>query len=164
MGKYSKIMKKLTKDVFRDITSLGGLPLLGILFLFLIAYDVRQAVFFGIGIALIVIIGVLIKIMSPKKRPDGQTHTNIIEKIDAGSFPSLHAARTLFTGLFFALLVGDLYLSVLITLLVLLIGASRVYRKRHYWIDIAGGYVLGIVVWFIMTQIRTLSIMGLGLF
>ena len=136
----------------RDITSLANpLILLMVPFIFL----GTSKAFYVLLIALLIneIVASLIKIVFPKKRPTGQAYTNIIEKIDAGSFPSLHASRI--TLVYFTLVSNTTNNSIKIVCIsvVILVILSRIKLKKHYWIDVFGGFVLGILIWWLSQNI-----------
>src|SRR5690554_466296 len=143
------------KEWARDITSLaspllllfvpfiilGGSPAFGYLLLLLLANEV---------------IGSLIKIFFHKPRPDGQAYKGILEKIDAGSFPSLHASRITIVYLTLFSHVTDIYIKVAFLILMVAVMISRVILKRHFIKDIIGGFVIGMLLWWISNQYLTL--------
>jgi membrane-associated phospholipid phosphatase len=131
----------------RDITSLANpLILVFVPFVFL----QTSSSFFTLLLALLVneVVGSLIKLFFHKKRPNGQTYSGLLEKIDAGSFPSLHASRitlvylTLFTN------AENTILKCVFITVILLVILSRVKLKKHFWIDVLGGLVLGGILWY----------------
>jgi len=64
-------------------------------------------------------------------------YTNWKEKFLAGSFPSLHSERT-FLLFLFALHFINYYVTLGFLSFWILIAYSRVYLKKHFWIDIYG--------------------------
>ncbi len=102
-------------------------------------------------IALLVneIVASLIKIIFPKKRPNGQTYKTILEKIDAGSFPSIHASRITLVYLTLFLNTDILLIKIVFLLIIALVALSRILLKKHYLIDVIGGFCLGIAIWYI---------------
>ena len=88
----------------------------------------------------------------------------LIEKIDSSSFPSMHSTRSMIL----ALTIIDLYekinktnitnlhytnniIILILTITILLsIGLSRIYLKKHYLIDIVAGWILGIIIYTII--------------
>ena len=133
----------------RDITALASpLILLFVPFVFLQA----SPAFYRLLLALLVneVIGSIIKILFPKKRPNGQTYTTLLEKIDAGSFPSLHASRI---TLVYLTLFSNTENNVLKTVflgVILLVILSRVKLKKHFWTDVLGGFILGGLLWYLL--------------
>ena len=137
-----------SKEWARDITSLAS-PLI-LLFVPLIVLGPTSSYAYLLLVLLAnEIIGSLIKIFFHKSRPDGQAYKGILEKIDAGSFPSLHASRITIVYLTLFSHVTDIYIKVAILLMMLAVMISRVLLKRHFIIDIVGGFVIGVFLWWL---------------
>lgn len=91
-------------------------------------------------------IGILVRILYFKERPEKKQYNNILEKIDASSFPSMHASRatilliTLSTYFNF-----ELKITTFLTLIWGTILYARIHKKRHDYKDIIGGTLLGII-------------------
>jgi len=87
-----------------------------------------------------------IKFIYPKERPMPMPKNNLYQKYLAGSFPSVHTARI--TA--FSAAVGSFYtngISFLIALLaVSCVGYSRIYLKKHYFVDVLAGFLIGAVI------------------
>lgn len=149
MKRYKKIIKKQIDEGFRDITTLGSLPFISSTILILILINFKSALIIFIGLILIEAIGALIKIIFYKKRPNHQSYSNIIEKIDSGSFPSIHSARSILIALAISLLLSSGIIVGFMFLCVFLVGVSRVYLKKHFIVDIIGGYIFGFLSWYI---------------
>jgi len=90
----------------------------------------------------------LIKLIYWKPRPTKKGYRNWKEKIENGAFPSIHSARAAFTSLvlFGALLqLGPLWPGILVGLAFYFpIAYSRIYLKKHDWIDILFGTLIGV--------------------
>ena len=99
----------------------------------------------GFIITAVVVVG--IRLVYFKPRPVKQQYHNLIEKIDASSFPSWHLARALYLALILGKVMGNLVVPIFIALLV---GYSRLYLKKHDWIDLIGGMVLAGVTYLIV--------------
>lgn len=108
-------------------------------------------VFYTLLLALLVneILGSVIKIIFPKKRPNGQTYSTLLEKIDAGSFPSLHASRITLVYLTLFSNTENIVLKIVFILVILLVILSRIKLKKHFWTDVLGGFVLGVLLWYL---------------
>ncbi len=91
MASNSFFIKTKAKAWLQDISALAN-PILLLTIPFLIIGN--QKLYLKLLFALLIneIVGSVIKVLFPKKRPDGQTYNTLLEKIDAGSFPSLHAS------------------------------------------------------------------------
>lgn len=136
------------KDWIRDFTSLGN-PII----LLFVPFAVlgAQTLYFKLLLALLAneVFCSLIKLFFHKPRPDGQAYKGILEKIDAGSFPSIHASRI--SLVYFTLFHQATSLSLKIAFLAVIavVAYSRVALKRHFWTDIIGGIIIGISIYFI---------------
>ncbi len=96
---------------------------------------------------------VLIRIFYFKDRPRKETHSNFIERIDASSFPSLHSARIVFLAMLFSVHFANQYVTILCTAVAALVSYSRIYLKKHDWIDVLGGAVVGVATYFLVAKI-----------
>lgn len=132
----------------RDFTSLAN-PLILLFVPFAVLGPSK--IFYVLLIALLAneIVGSVIKVIFPKKRPTGQTYKNILEKIDAGSFPSLHTSRI--TVVYLTLFAATSFLSLKIAfiIVIILVGFSRVFLKKHYPVDVLGGLVCGLLIFWL---------------
>lgn len=133
----------------RDITSLANpLVLLFVAFIFL----GNSSNFYTLLLALLVneVIGSIIKIIYPKKRPNKQTYNTLLEKIDAGSFPSLHTSRITLTYLSLFSNTTQLEIKIVLILAISLVILSRIVLKKHFWTDVLGGFILGVAIWYLI--------------
>ena len=136
-------------EYIRDLTALGNPFLL----LFIAVFSLIQFDTFG-SIMPVLILGFLaneifcsgIKFFWHKPRPNGQKFDNAFEKIDAGSFPSIHAARISFVyaNIAYPYYLMDKFLPVLLCILIIaLVGYSRIFLKKHFLTDVIAGYIIG---------------------
>jgi len=135
-------------DWSRDITSLAN-PLILVLVPFI--FIGPKAEFYTLLVALAVneFLGSLIKIVFPKTRPNGQKYSNLLEKIDAGSFPSLHSSRIVIVYLSMFSFADNLIMKVLFLLVILGVVLSRINLKKHFLSDVIGGLVIGTIIWYV---------------
>jgi len=138
-------------DWIRDFTSLGN-PLILLLVPFAVLGP--QDTFFKLLIALFVneLFCSLIKLIFHKSRPDGQAYKGILEKIDAGSFPSIHASRITLVYLTLFNFAELISLKIIFILVILIVTYSRVSLKRHFWADIFGGIAIGSIIFYLFDQ------------
>jgi len=87
-----------------------------------------------------------------KPRPNPMNYSNWFEKVEAGSFPSLHSART-FLIFLFSFFWTNIFVSFLFFIFWLLISYSRIYLKKHYYIDILGWLILASLLYFSLYSI-----------
>ena len=140
-----RLFEKHLNDFFRDITAFGGLwgycTLVILTAVMVGTYFAAQLV---VALVIIYASAIIIRLLYFKERPNHERHKSVLERIDASSFPSIHAARITSMAYLFARQVPELMIPSV--LLALLVCASRVYLRKHFVIDVVGGIVLGIVV------------------
>ena len=87
-----------------------------------------------------------IKYLYPKKRPIPMPSETLVQKYFAGSFPSVHTARiTAFSVA--VILSANGITAILIGLFAMAgVGYSRIYLKKHYFIDVMAGFGIGAVL------------------
>jgi len=105
---------------------------------------------FLLGLLLIEVIGDTIKALFHKQRPNKQTYKTLLEKIDAGAWPSQHSARAAFSGMGLWMYFDILALKVFAVLFALLVCYSRIYLKKHDEKDVLSGLVFGLVVGYLV--------------
>jgi membrane-associated phospholipid phosphatase len=99
-----------------------------------------------------------IKFFWHKPRPDGQQFDNGFEKIDAGSFPSIHSSRISFVYLSLGYIQyqnGNEFLLPVFLTVIAVVGYSRYFLKKHFFVDIMAGFCFGILfflLFFILFQ------------
>lgn len=140
------------REWMRDFTSLAS-PLILVFVPFIVMGPGRPYYVLLGALAVNEALGSIIKIVFPKKRPTGQTYSNTMEKIDAGSFPSLHAARITLVYLTLFAFASLPIMKVLFILVIVVVCVSRVLLKKHFWTDVAGGIVMGSLVFYASTFI-----------
>ena len=142
--KMHKTVKYVIDEVIKDITRFGSLVFYVFLLLFVLAFQEIQLfwqLLFGFFVTLLGV--VVIRMIYFKNRPRKQQHTNFVERIDASSFPSLHAARVTFLFVVFALTVANIYFTIIIAKISILVLYSRIHLKKHDWKDLLAGMILG---------------------
>lgn len=149
-----KFLQKQLQDFWRDITSIGSTLLYFIITLPFFAADKTSiALQLITGYFLIYLVAGAIKLVYFKNRPAKENYTNFAEKIDASAFPSIHSARTIFM----ALTLGKMFDTTIITAFFLAVTAlvcySRIAIKKHYWSDVIGGIVLGLLTFLIINKL-----------
>ena len=137
--------KLIAKKFFEEMTFFGGIAFyLFVIILLLIFEKLFFAFRLFLGLIIIYFIVFVIRLFYFKHRPKKIEHTNFLEKIDASSFPSVHAARITFLFLFAIFLSGpDVVIKLIAGLVFLLVLYSRIYLFKHDLIDILGGVVVG---------------------
>ncbi len=149
-----KIIKELTKKIVRrilkDTTILGGTFFYLLTTLFLYFTQKQTAIKLIVALITTYIIISFIRIIYFKDRPKKKKYNNIIEKIDASSFPSMHATRIIILALaLINIYKNNIILTTIITITII-VGISRIYLKKHYIIDVIAGYILGLIIYLIL--------------
>ena len=146
----AKSTHKFIHMLFRDITTFGGeifYVLILICTLALQKYSLFWLLVWGNLISIIVVL--LTRTFYFKPRPNKQTYSNWLEKMDASSFPSLHTARIWFLALMFVQFFE--YVIPITTVLIFLAtitSYSRIYLKKHDWVDVIAGLFLAIILFY----------------
>lgn len=137
--------------MFKELTSLGGSVFYGlILLLTLLVGEIDLFIKLLIGYFFSLLIVILIRTFYFKNRPNKQKHQNYLEKIDASSFPSWHATRAIFLALLFSYFFVNRYVTTSLIIMALFVSYSRIKLKKHDWVDVLGGLILGIVTFLLV--------------
>ena len=131
-------------EVIRDFTSFGN-PFILFLISYLVLGPSKYLLLILIGLILIEIACNFIKLVYHKERPKKASHSNILEKINAGSFPSIHTARSSFVFLTLILLSNSFIQRLLFLILLIVVGVSRVFLRKHFKVDVIMGCFIGIL-------------------
>jgi len=126
----------------RDLTSLANPIILLLLPLCFLRWTPEYKMLL-IALFINELVGSLIKFFFHKPRPDGQKYSNALEKIDAGSFPSLHSSRIAVVYLTLAYLAPNIGFRLLFLAVIIVVGYSRIFLKKHFLADVIGGYFFG---------------------
>jgi len=146
-----KTIKKFTALLFRDLTSLGSIVFSVFLMLLLLILKENQLFWMLlVGTIATFVLTIIIRTIYFKNRPKKQEFRNYVEKIDASSFPSLHAARSVFLVLLFVYFFQSTIMTMFLIIMGLLVIYSRVFLKKHDWKDLSWGAILGAVVYWLV--------------
>ena len=112
---------------------------------FLILYlDVVVGVFYFIALIFSYLITVIIRLLYYKPRPKKIENKGFMTRISESSFPSAHIQRAILIAYYlFVLYPFSLLFSIFF---VVLVGVSRVFKERHYSIDVYGGVFVILVI------------------
>ena len=130
-------------EIIEDFSSFGDPIILSLIWLMIFKLSVNYLLIFIFGMIFIEIIGSAIKIFFFKDRPERMDYKTTLDKVYAGSFPSIHVARATFVFSF----ISTIYTGVLVILFSLIMAGvsfSRLYLRKHYIEDVFGGFVLGL--------------------
>lgn len=97
-------------------------------------------------ITAIVVVGLvtqMLKRIIRRQRPSKEVQSKYVSKLDLWSFPSGHAGRMACSALMFMLLFPKI--GWIIPIWAILVGYGRIVIRAHYFLDILGGTILGII-------------------
>lgn len=142
--KYNRFFRREYDEHVRDFSAFGSFLILIIIFsLFLKGKQFLAAI---AGLLITSGIGNIIKLLFHKKRPKHIHYSNTLERIQSGSFPSIHSANIMYAGLVIIRNYNSFIVDAIFTLVILLVGYSRCHLKKHFLKDVIGGYIIGILV------------------
>ena len=148
----NKTIQTISDVAFRDITTFGGAIFYTILVVSLFLFHQQKLAFILLaGFIITLFITVIIRLLYFRPRPVKQEFHNIIERIDASSFPSLHTSRAIFLAGIGISYSPSFLFSLFCMLSAALIIYSRIHLKKHDGIDVLGGIVVGLgTLWGVM--------------
>lgn len=138
--------KSVLNDFFSSITAFGSPVFYILVILVLIKINAFLALKMFWALVFVELICVGIKLIYKKERPVPQERDNIYNKIDANSFPSIHSARVSLMAVMISFFYKDAFIIIASALIMLFVGYSRIYLKRHHFIDVFCGFLVGIAI------------------
>jgi undecaprenyl-diphosphatase len=144
--------KKIKQIVVEDMSFFGSFVFAGFFCLLLVFTPYFWLAFFSMVVVHILVI--LLRFVFPKSRPKKQKAVSFLERIDASSFPSLHASRISIIAVISW--VVSPYFGLLGSCLALGVGISRVLLRKHYVVDVIVGYILGVALTLGVLAVRNL--------
>ncbi len=137
--------------LFRDITAFGGAFFYALIVMLALAFNhATFAIDLILGFLFSLLILVPIRLLYFRNRPRKQNYSNFFERIDASSFPSWHTARIMFLAITAIFYFQNTFLSIILVILAVLVCYSRIYLRKHDWVDLLGGIVLAAVTYWIV--------------
>ncbi len=140
------IFGKVVDVVMEDASAIGGLVIQGLLVV--VFWRSRHPGWKALmaGFVAAHLVTYIIRSVFFRNRPKKRGHTNTIERLDASSFPSLHAART-GASMGLLMLMFDQLVPVFGGLIVL-VAVSRISLKHHdIWDVLSGLFLGGLIAW-----------------
>jgi len=137
------------KELWHQISAFGGIALSGfaVVFSYIIGLKVLSLQFLTeIILALLVVI--LIRSFYFKQRPDKTTYKSWVGKLDASSFPSMHAMRVFGLATILSINFPRPAIISLSALIAVSVSVSRLIMKRHHISDVIVGGILGVLIGF----------------
>jgi membrane-associated phospholipid phosphatase len=143
----TKIIKNITDIFFKQITDFGGM------FFYLLVLGAclflnELKLFFNLFLSLFFVmsLSISIKWFYFKDRPKKQKATNLFERLDASSFPSVHSMRVLSVAFWLSFFFNNILFTIYSSAVAAIVMYSRIYLKKHYFIDILGGVIFSLII------------------
>ncbi len=145
---------------WRDVTGFGSL-ILFIVFIIgsyaLGEYGLAQQLF--AALFLCYLIAFPIKVFFFKRRPDNQQYSNLLEKFDAASFPSVHSMRAVSLAMVLSAYANNVIFTILVIIITAGVMYTRVRLKKHFPVDVFWGTMLGGVIGYVVCYTGFLSVL-----
>lgn len=134
-------------DFLTDIKAFGGTPVFvfAIAFSFLVGFELLALQLF-VGYVVSMALTALVRTFYFRRRPDKTGYRGFLSRLDASSFPSLHAMRAFVLATLLYLRFPGVWVGFLLVVFALSTAVIRVVTKRHHVSDVVVGSVLGIVL------------------
>lgn len=141
------VIKMQTREFLEDLKAFGGLPiyLFSIALFFILGY-VSMTVRLTVGLFIAYALTSSIRFVFFRRRPDKQRFKGLAQKIDASSFPSLHAMRASCLAVLLILFFNNVLITVVAIVAAICVALVRVLQKRHFASDVIAGLFFGVLV------------------
>ena len=147
-----KLLKKWYDEIIRDITTLGGVMFAILIIPVILITKPVLLVPYITAHLLFHVTSYAIKHFFYKDRPKKQMHYSIFSRIDASSFPSIHAGKAVMNLGTLAKIYPTTEIYLLITLLIIGVMYSRIELKKHDWKDVMSGALLALIIFVIILR------------
>ena len=142
----------MIKEVIADISAWGGAGMYGLvsILIFALYLDSGNTDYYNLFWRLVIagalchIIAYISRATHFSPRPDKQPAKNFLEKIDASAFPSIHSARAASLAIIFMNFFSSPWASTTLLVAAITVPIMRVVLKRHYFVDVLFGFILGL--------------------
>ena len=128
-------------------SSFFGSSIFSIIFGILTLYvEIYTGLFYFTVLFFIYLITAIIRYFYYKPRPDNLSKKNytLLQSLSESSFPSAHIQRVMLIS--YTLILLNIWFIFIGLVISLLVAYSRIFNKRHYWIDVFGGGVIVLIL------------------
>jgi membrane-associated phospholipid phosphatase len=138
---------KAIANLLNHISALGSKEITTLIPIFFYLINQKQlAIKIFIGLIIVYTIGIIIRLIYNKERPKQKPRNNLLQKIDANSFPSMHSTRSTYILLILLQYFQyEIKISIFLSIIYITILYARIHKKQHDYIDLIGGIILGII-------------------
>ena len=149
-GSIESLINKKTTSIVKVLTYFGSAyPFILLIVLSLFLKDKKYFKYLSINLILITVLNITMKSLFARPRP---LDISLVEETGY-SFPSGHSLTSMaFYGLLIYLITTSnlsrklkIILNIILSLLILIVGLSRIYLGVHYFTDVIGGFLLAII-------------------
>jgi len=141
-----EFIRKLVSEIVTQVSSFGGIVFYSVILATVLFIDITLFLKLFLGLIIGMIFGIGIKHLFFKDRPKREKYSSKLEKIDASSFPSIHAIRIFTLSAILSLYFKNIFLIIIFTFLSLLVCYSRIQLEKHYFKDVFWGAIIGIII------------------
>jgi len=134
------------QQFWKNITRLGNISSVLPIALVFLLWERVLGVKLLLGLIFIYAVAVIIRLVYFKERPKKRPIHTLYQKVDASSFPSVHAARAFFFAMTIARFYQEPALGIILLTLAIMVSFSRYQLREHYASDVIGGVIVGIIM------------------
>jgi membrane-associated phospholipid phosphatase len=143
-------MKHVVNAFFTDLSALGGMPTYILITLVMLTLKPTLGIKLIGALVTAFTVTVAIRLIYFKTRPKLRPARNLLERLDASSFPSLHTMRAAILAIILSQ--NQIVLAVLL-LTAAGVGYSRYKLQHHDPTDVTGGYIIGLLIGFFILSL-----------
>ena len=141
------------KNLLNHFSALGSKEITTLIPIFFYLVDEKIiATKIFIGLIILYIIGIIIRLTYNKQRPQKRNNReNAFQIIEDNSFPSMHSTRSTFILLMICQYFNfEIKISLFFSLIYITILYARIHKKRHDYVDLIAGVILGTIPFLIL--------------
>ena len=141
------MLRKYLKEGLIAVTALGTAYFYLALIIFLLLLGLKtKALYLLVGLLICYFSVLTLRVFYFKERPEKEDYFNLFTRLNASSFPSLHTITSMYTATVLGTIVNITTITIFFYTIAVLIAFSRVYIKKHFWIDVIVGWLIGAIV------------------